>query len=77
MTKHPMITAENFSELYASLETLEVNKIATTLLKIPQLRDEIKKKLNTQPRKVREKLYYNIVGRNVLAMFAQHRPKRL
>lgn len=44
------ITAEDFSQLYASLETLEVKQIVTTLMEIAPLRDEIKKRVT--PRKV-------------------------
>jgi len=45
------LSAENFSQLYASLETLDITQIVSTLLSIAPLRDEIQSRLwQTQPR---------------------------
>lgn len=39
------ITAEDFSQLYASLETLEVKQIVSTLMTITPLQEEIKRQV--------------------------------
>ena len=46
------ISAENFSQIYASLETLDVTQIVSTLMKITPLREEILRRLKPPRRKV-------------------------
>ncbi|XP_067947008.1 uncharacterized protein [Watersipora subatra] len=54
MMNNPL-SAENFSQIYASLETLNVSQIVSTLLTIAPLRDEILKRLKPVRRKRKSK----------------------
>lgn len=56
MVPLPPISAENFSQLYTSLETLDTSRIVYTLLNIDPIKDEIRKQLRNEQLRVRRKV---------------------
>lgn len=56
MVPLPPISAENFSQLYTSLETLDTSRIVYTLLNIDPIKEEIRKQLRNEQLRVRRKV---------------------
>lgn len=58
------ISAENFSQLYASLETLDVSQIVSTLMSVAPLREEVLKQVKPAQRKVNHFYIFSCVNQS-------------